>query len=267
MDEFCVVCGRTGLPLEEGVCADCDAKRTPLVSVVAHPHVTICPQCGSRKVGDLWERRGAPQLLSIEDLRPLLVAADGVGIRRAEFAEGGVNRLAREIAGSVAVRFRGVEREVPLAFEVRIEAMTCPDCSRKSGGFYTAIIQLRGPEGRRRLKPRLLREALRVRWDAAIPLSRAEWRQALSWFEPLKEGWDFYLTDTVAARSLARWMRGRLGATLTESPSLWGRKDGREVYRVTFCLRLPEGVFEPPVASDGRTMPADDESMQIERQA
>jgi hypothetical protein len=34
-------------------------------------------------------------------------------------------------------------------------------------------------------------------------------------------------------------MKRRLRATLNESASLWGRKDGREVYRVTFCLRLP----------------------------
>jgi len=267
MDEFCVLCGRTGRPLEEGLCADCAADRTALVSTVAHPRVTICPQCGARKTGDLWDRRGAPMLLSIEDLRPLLITAEGVGIRRADFEEGGANRLLREITGRVAVRFRGTEREVPLSFEVRIEHTTCPDCSRRSGGFYTAIIQLRGPEGRRRMKPSVLREALRVRWDAAIPLSRTEWRQALSWFEPLKEGWDFYLTDTESARSLARWMRGRLGATLTESPSLWGRKDGREVYRVTFCLRLPDSALPTREAPGPPAVPVDDEPVRLERQA
>jgi nonsense-mediated mRNA decay protein 3 len=267
MDEFCVLCGRTGLALEDGLCADCAASRTALVSTLAHPRVTICPQCGARRTGDSWDRRGAPELLSIEDIRPLLIVADGVGIRHAEFEEGGTNRLLRELQGRVAVRFRGTEREVPLSFEVRVEHMTCPDCSRKSGGYYTAIIQLRGPEGRRRLKPSVLREALRIRWDAAIPFSRAEWRQALSWFEPLKEGWDFYLTDSEAARALARWMRGRLGATLTESPSLWGRKDGQEVFRVTFCLRLPASVFAPPEASATPVAPVDDEPVRLERQA
>ncbi|MCI4335343.1 MAG: 60S ribosomal export protein NMD3 [Thermoplasmata archaeon] len=266
MAEFCVVCGRTGLPLEEGVCTDCFVAKNPLVTVRARPGVVLCPECGARKVGEAWERRGAPPLLSLEDLRPLLVAREGVGIRRANFEEGGKQRLVRELRGSVDVRFRDTERSVPLSFEVRVEHRTCTNCSRRSGGFYTAVIQLRGPEGRRRMKANALREALRVRWDALIPLTRTDWREALSWFEPLKEGWDFYLTDTESARSLARWMRGRLGATLTESPSLWGRKDGREVYRVTFCLRVPL-ADTPSGGSESPPAPVEEKPLQIERQA
>ncbi|MCI4363569.1 MAG: 60S ribosomal export protein NMD3 [Thermoplasmata archaeon] len=247
MSEFCVVCGRTGVPLEEGVCTDCFVKSHALVSVKAHPKVVICPECGARKTGESWEGAGSPALLSKEDLLPFLLPLDGVAIRRVEFEEGGTSRLLRELSGTIAVRFRGEERQVRVKFEVRIEHHTCPACSRRSGGFYTSVIQLRGPEGRRRGNSRDLREGLRRAWDAVLPEARAEWRSALSWFEPLKEGWDFYLTDTDAAKSLARWMRLRLGAKLSESPSLWGRKDGREVYRVTFCLRLPASRLEPEV--------------------
>ncbi|MCI4346446.1 MAG: 60S ribosomal export protein NMD3 [Thermoplasmata archaeon] len=244
MAEFCVVCGRTGLPLEEGVCTDCFVKSHALVTVKAHPRVVICPECGSRKHGERWEGAGSSSLLTKEDLLPFLLPLDGVGIRRVDFEEGGPSRLVRELSGTLAVRFRGEERQAAVKFEVRIEHHTCPACSRRSGGFYTSVIQLRGPEGRRRGNSRDLREGLRRAWDAALPEARSEWRSALSWFEPLKEGWDFYLTDTDAAKSLARWMRQRLGAKLSESPSLWGRKDGREVFRVTFCLRVPASLLE-----------------------
>jgi NMD protein affecting ribosome stability and mRNA decay len=39
---------------------------------------------------------------------------------------------------------------------------------------------------------------------------------------------------------VARFAKTRLGAQLKESATLWGRKNGKDVYRVTFCLRVPD---------------------------
>jgi hypothetical protein len=45
----------------------------------------------------------------------------------------------------------------------------------------------------------------------------------------------------MAARSIARLARQKFGARVTESASLYGRKDGQDLYRVTFCLRFLRG--------------------------
>jgi 60S ribosomal export protein NMD3 len=239
--EFCVLCGRTDRPLEEGVCAECFARTHALVGVADHPRVVLCPSCGARLVGSHWERRGASPMLSSEDLMPWLRPRPEVGIRRAAWEETGRNPLVREMRARIGVRFRGSEREVAVEFPVQVEHRTCPDCSRRSGHYYTALLQLRGPEGRS-IAPRIQREE-RVRlqrlWQHALPEARAEWRRALSWEEERPEGWDVYFVDTVAARGLARWLKTRLGGRLSESPTLYGRKDGRDLYRVTFCLRVP----------------------------
>jgi nonsense-mediated mRNA decay protein 3 len=136
-------------------------------------------------------------------------------------------------------RFRGVERTVPVAITVGVEAITCPSCSRRAGHFYTAQIQLRGPEGRLPSGARHRRARLISAWEAVLPEARSEWKSSLSWGEEKPEGWDFFLTDTLAARNLARLMKRRLGATLKESATLYGRKDGHDIYRVTICLRVP----------------------------
>lgn len=238
-DEFCVVCGRTGLRLEGGVCSTCAADRTLLLDVTDHPVVVLCPTCGSRKRGDSWTKGEVSPGLMISDLEPFLRAKEGAMVAGLRFEEAGEDRLLRKIEGTATLRFREVQREFPLRFQIRLEHRSCPDCSRRSGRFYTSVIQLRGPEGRRRQNSAELRGWLWKRWEEALPDARANWRRALSWSEPLKEGWDVYLTDTEAAKALARWLKRRLGGTLTESPSLWGRKDGKDVYRVTFCLRLP----------------------------
>jgi len=153
--------------------------------------------------------------------------------------EGKATGTVRELAGRARVRFRGIEREVPLAVSVRTVHRTCTDCSRRSGRYYTAIVQLRGGADDRREKAVPRRARLAEIWDAIVGEARSDWRGALSWREELPEGWDIYFTETLAARSIARLARQRFGASLTESASLFGRKDGRDVYRVTFCLRFP----------------------------
>lgn len=248
--EFCVVCGRTEVALVDGQCADCFAKRTALVTAAETPVVILCPTCGARKIAQHWERAGAPLTLTSEDLLPFLSAHPEVGVRRVRWTETGGNPMVREIEGDVDLRFRGTERHERVTLHVRLQHHTCTDCSRRSGHFYTSVIQLRGPEGRLRGAARLLRERLLERWDAVLPEARKEWRTALSWKEERPEGWDFYLTDTLAARALSRLMKARLNAELKESATLWGRRNGEDVYRVTFCLRIPTGAARTPRSAD-----------------
>ena len=239
--EFCVVCGRTDLPLEAGLCPECTAKRERLVWVEGHPEVILCPTCGARKVGQHWERRGSsPHLLGAEDLAPLLSVHPDVGVRRIRWEEGTSDPSQRVYRAEVDLRFRGTERTTSIELPVRVRAMTCPECSRRTGHFYTALIQVRGTSERLRGSSVALRARLERAFEGVLPEAKSEWRNAFSWREELPEGWDYYLLDTLAARSVARLAKSRLKATLTESATLWGRKNGKDVYRVTFCLRIPE---------------------------
>jgi nonsense-mediated mRNA decay protein 3 len=237
--EFCVLCGRTGLPLIDGVCAECEAKRRTLVSIQPHATVVLCPTCGAREIGKHWERSGSSVLLGAEDLSPFLVPDEEAGIRRVEWQETGSNPMLKTIHGDAHVRFRGLERVVPLDFTVHVVHRTCPDCSRRSGHYYTALIQLRGPEEGSRRKATELRTRLAEIWDVTMPSARADWKKHHSWTEKRPEGWDHYFTETMAARNMARLFKDRFGAEIKESATLYGRKDGQDLYRVTFAVRLP----------------------------
>jgi nonsense-mediated mRNA decay protein 3 len=233
------VCGRTELPLVDGVCAECEASRRTLVSVLPHATVVLCPQCGAREVGRHWERSGASALLGSEDLMPFLVPDRETTIRSVAWQESGPNPLLKVLHGDVQLRFRGLERTVPVDITVRLVHRSCPDCSRRSGHYYTALLQLRGPEGPSRRSAAELRERLGEIWDAAMPSARADWRAHHSWTERRPEGWDHYFTETLPARSVARLFKDRFGAQVKESATLYGRKDGQDLYRVTFAVRLP----------------------------
>lgn len=239
--EFCVSCGRTDRPLVDGECADCFSKRVTLVKAPERPKVVICPTCGSRRIGQHWEPSEAGERLTAADLTPLLVPHPEAAIRRAEWTELSGSPMQRDLEGAVAVRVRGAERVERVRFTVKVEHQTCPDCSRRSGKYYTALIQLRAGLDDAHESARVRRDRLEAQWNRVLPEAKPSWRHALSWAELRPEGWDFYLTDTTAARSLARLVKHRLGAELKESATLWGRKDGHDVYRVTICLRIPKG--------------------------
>jgi len=217
--EFCVVCGRTDRPLEEGVCPDCSAERTRLVWVEGHPSVEVCGSCGARKVGQHWDRRGAsPTLLTTDDLTPLLSLHPDVGVRRVRWSETEGDAAQRVYLGEVDLRFRGTERTVTVELPVRLRSVTCPECSRRTGHFYTAVIQARGTSERLRGSSALLRERLEKAFEGVVlPDAKKEWREAFSWREPLPEGWDYYLLNTLRPAPSLAWRR-RVSEPSSPSP-------------------------------------------------
>jgi len=246
--EFCVVCGATGRALVDGVCADCAADRTKLVSAPQRVVVTICPTCGARPVAMRWEGAGSSSLLTATDLTPHVKVHPEAGLRRIDWEERSTTPTVREFEGMARVGFRGAERTVRISMSVRIDHRTCPDCSRKSGRYFTATLQLRGPAEGPFEKSPVLRDRLETQWNRLLNEGRPDWRRAVSWLEPLPEGFDCFFTDTLAARGMARLAKARFGASLKESATLFGRKDGRDVYRVTFCLRFPRPPQRPPAS-------------------
>jgi len=240
--EFCVVCGSTDRALVDGLCAECAADRTVLVSAPKRGTVTICPHCGAREVGAHWERSGTGHLLTAEDLNPFLKIHPEAGVRTVRWEETGATATVREYTGRARTVFRGANREVVVPMSVRLVSRSCPDCSRRSGRYYTAIVQLRGPLDGPTEKAGPRRARLERQWQGLLGEARSDWKAAISWMEALPEGWDCFFTDTLAARSIARLAHQKLGASVKESASLFGRKDGHDVYRVTFCLRIPPGA-------------------------
>ena len=247
--EFCVVCGATGRSLTDGVCPQCAAERTKLISVPERAVVVICPHCGARKTGARWERAGSSPLLTAEDLAPFLRIHPEVGVREIHWEETSATATVRELVGTATVGFRGAERETVVTLSVRTEHQTCQDCSRKSGRYYTAVLQLRGGLERSNEKSPALHARLDGTWSNLLAECRPDWRKAMSWREELPEGYDVFFTETLAARSVARVAKQKFRATIKESATLFGRKNGQDIYRVTFCLRFPRPAVSGPAGA------------------
>jgi len=126
--------------------------------------------------------------------------------------------------------------------EVRIQRTACDICSRESGGYFEAIIQIRSAgrfptEEERKRCSAIAREAMegmRKKGDRLAFIS--------SVLEQ-KEGVDLYMGSMNASRQVCRLIISELGGNFSESPTLVGMKDGKNLYRITFAVRLPE--FRP----------------------
>ena len=53
----------------------------------------------------------------------------------------------------------------------------------------------------------------------------------------LKKGVDFYLADNQFTRALGKRLQAKFGGDYRVTASLWGRKSGKEVYRLTVLFR------------------------------
>jgi nonsense-mediated mRNA decay protein 3 len=117
---------------------------------------------------------------------------------------------------------RGKETVMKENVDFEIHDTTCPDCSRASGGYFEAIIQLRGE------KEKVERKAQKL----GTELGR---RTFISKWEEMHGGQDLYVGSTrIVFETLQK-----VGLKPSKiSKKLTGRREGKKMYRTTFAVRI-----------------------------
>lgn len=117
----------------------------------------------------------------------------------------------------------GRDRIFPVKEHITVDVVKnlCPDCSRQSGGYFEAIIQLRGPLSRINRYDKLFRKLLMKKTFVTKEVER-------------KEGLDLYIGNSRAVVE----MLAELGVKAKITRKLSGEREGKRLYRTTFLLRL-----------------------------
>jgi len=235
----CPRCGRECYRLFDSVCKDCFFETFKLIELPHVLHVRICSACGAHFHRSRWEDVG-----NIEDV--VLKAVEDALLIHNEAGDVEVYLEPREITPymyMVRAEVDAVVREEPVhaeaETEVRIQRSACDMCSRESGGYFEAIIQIRAAgrfpteeENKRSMTiARESMESMRKKGDRLAFISE-EVEQ--------KGGIDLYMGSMNASRQVCRLINSELGGNFSESPTLVGMKDGKNLYRITFAVRLPE---------------------------
>lgn len=252
---FCVECGKETEELSErGLCQDCFLKKTSLARLPERVDIEVCVHCGSRKRGEVW----------LQPLRASLKPGDAVD----EIAETAavVREAARDVvdldktfrvegwrarteptdahhkhwATRLELWGRAEKFEARAAVDtvVRVKGATCLRCSRRQGGYFEALVQIRAAE--RDLSPEEIRHARRVasRLMERI-VSDGDAMAFVLKDEEIEGGLDVYFGTTNAGRMVAKQVAQDLGGKTTEHAKIVGQKDGLDLFRITFAVRVP----------------------------
>lgn len=232
---FCVECGREG-DLIEALCPECYVKKHLKVSVPEHVDLVMCSHCSSvlskkgwTDVSSMREAAGVAVEESISVSKGVRVVESSV-----QLADKDERNMEAKVRLLLSLDGRQFEREMSTV--LRVKHGSCTQCSKQQGKYYEAILQVRGPghsldEGVARSVEQLVR-------DRVAAMRKGSREVFVSRIEQVKGGLDFYFGTIPAARSVARELQDSMCAEYKESASLWGKRDGKDIYRMTFMVRL-----------------------------
>jgi nonsense-mediated mRNA decay protein 3 len=233
---FCVECGSEER-LYGHLCRRCLLSKS-LVTPPQYVIVKKCPGCERVLDGAVWrdtphEAVAATALAAETKAHPQV---DGLAWSVAEFPpEKGEHRVRCWAAATVA----GEPLELDFEIGIRVRHEKCQACSRQSGDYYEAIIQLRLEDLSARDAEMELAEEAQMIFGLVDEQFAREENSFITKFTSVKGGIDFYIGSVQVARYIAGRLRNRYGAMVSESPSLIGQKDGRDLYRYSILVRLP----------------------------
>jgi nonsense-mediated mRNA decay protein 3 len=230
----CIVCGKKA-PALGGLCADCLSTRKRFIEVPEFCELTLCAHCGSVFKGRRWENsRGDETEMEGAAWRAVKVKMeDGVTVQtRVKVKPVNEHNADADIEATVRI---GRSRLTQTGrTRVRIRRAVCERCSKMHGKYYEAILQVRAA-GRA-----LGQEELAAVRAKVTELSHEGDREDfIGKEEEVDGGIDFQLGKLMRGKTMARALARQLGGKVTESSKIVGNKEGRELYRVTFLLRLP----------------------------
>lgn len=219
--KICPKCGKEGTPEEftGSFCTDCYGGQQKLCEVPQGLEVGYCSACERIHLNE-WTAAGEEAvenwlLGKIKTKCPI------------EDIEMDLKRTRKQWIADLKIKFNldGNIVEKKMTVFIRVNNSQCGECSRKSGGYFEAIIQVR-------------RATPETPWDRLEALAvkigkRLNRLTFVTKVEEKKEGFDLYAGSVEAARSVIEGLNKKCEISRT----LAGQREGQQLYRTTFCIR------------------------------
>jgi nonsense-mediated mRNA decay protein 3 len=233
---FCVECGKEEKIYKNGVCLPCYLKQTQFSKGPAILDIYLCPRCSSYKHKNTWIKEPFEKILRrhINDAFHISPELKHPTIET-ECKEQDKTYVCK-VAISGFLDDQQITEQHPLT--VRIRRSTCDVCSREAGGYYEAILQIRVDQ-RTFTKTELT--SLRTAVEKLVEQLQISGKRGLfiTDISEKREGLDFFLSEKGTALTIAKKIQEQYGGELKQSASNVGMKDSRQVYRMTYLVRIP----------------------------
>ncbi len=227
--DICLKCGGKP-PLISQICHKC-VRGTVIISRLPEVmRMVDCKSCFSLKIPGTW--------LEFEDIESAvghffessIIWNDNLSKNRCNLSMEQLDPGKFRVNAKTEANYGGLDLESNLEGVVEIKYQVCQTCSRHAGGYYEAILQIR-------TKQKSVLDAAFEKVFKDIDSAPSEFFSTEN--GPVKGGFDFKLSSTERGRSLARELMIQFGGHVNETNTLVGRKDGRDLLRHTFGVRLP----------------------------
>jgi len=230
----CIVCGKES---DYKICGKCFSERNRLLNLQKF-EIEVCSRCESVKTQRGWVKKDLKKAIEEKILEEMQLFPD-FRLENLEIAE-------KVLIASGEIYGEKVSVSVPLNY--RIHRIACPRCSRKSGGYYEAIVQIRARG--RELKSEDLSIIDKITREI-IEESSGE-KDFILKVEEKESGIDLYFGSRKIGEKVSRRVAQELGGSVSVTKKIHTRIDGRDVYRYTYLVRLSEAEENDVVLKDGK---------------
>jgi len=222
---ICPKCGRksTEVRFIEAFCVDCYPYNLKLPESI---EIEICKRCGKMRLKGEWipykdkfARIWPVRKLSNFRYNKNKIEEYAVSKCRGDFADAKYDIESGKITFIIKKGETEVEVERQLPFKKIITI--CPECSRIAGGYYEAIIQLRGDPKKIAKYSKTIIRVLKT-------------KTFITKTEEKHGGIDIFVGSTKAVLEVC----GMLGLHAIITKKLMGRREGKRYYRTTFSIRF-----------------------------
>jgi len=220
-----MVCPLCGKKSEVGMfCSECYLKRNLKVELPSVIELRHCKGCGAYLLSGKW-------LKGLKEEDAVIKAAQSslkTNIKRLE-KTGAVSIKAETGQGGydITVTISLGESETKMRATVLVKNATCPDCSRLAGGYYEAVLQLRGGISRRTIED--------------IVEKVGKHKDRFSFISDVKKvpgGYDIYLGSKKSAEKIVREFRGKAEMKKSFEQVGLDRQSSKSKNRFYYLIRL-----------------------------
>ncbi len=217
---------------------ECFLKDRTLVSLPDHVDLSTCTSCGQFLWHGEYQAMAPEKAISLAAKSALSCIREGKVVKvNAVIEPRDTYNYAVTLQCKVAIS--DFETDAGASTIVRIKNTVCKICSRRTGNYYEAILQVRTSE--KTLSPALQDEVLKRIEDFVDYTATTNPNAFITKMEIVPGGVDVYLSMIALGRELVKLLGDQYCAETDESSKLVGQtRDGVEMYRVSYLVRLPE---------------------------
>jgi len=247
---FCVKCGKETGDTINGLCAECFLDGRKLTSLPHHVDVNVCTNCGDVGIGERWVTKDIGDAITDAAVNSLATIKEAkIVSARASSEE--QDPYAHAVTVDAVLDVGGHTAEDSSSTIVRLKNTVCKRCSKQLGNYYEAILQIRA--GSKDASRKIMREAL-CRVENFVDTQAVNSRHLfITKTEEVQGGIDVYLSSMSLGKAVTKDLADTYCAETKETFKLVGMTDdGRNMYRITYLVRLPDFHAGDVILFEGR---------------